>query len=119
MTITAPFDGEIQAVAHYIESGNYQFTVNIIHSCGIMLRLGHLRVPSEVMKNVLNTIPAAREGDSRETFVTGFSITKGQIIATEVGMIAPAGPDSFGTFMDLGIVDLRTKNAKLAAGFTS
>jgi len=47
------------------------------------------------------------------------SVTKGQIIATEVGMIAPAGPDSFGTFMDLGIVDLRSKNAKLAAGFTS
>ncbi|NBY57757.1 MAG: hypothetical protein EBQ57_05465 [Actinobacteria bacterium] len=43
VTITAPFDGEIQAVAHYIESGNYQFTVNIIHSCGIMLRLGHER----------------------------------------------------------------------------
>jgi len=119
VTITAPFDGEIQAVAHYIESGNYQFVVNIIHPCGIMLRLGHLRVPSDVMKNVLNTIPAARENDSRETFVTGFSISKGQTIATEVGMIAPAGPDSFGTFMDLGIVDLRSKNASLPAGFTS
>lgn len=119
VTITAPFDGEIHAVAQYIESGNYQFTVNIIHPCGIMLRLGHLRVPSDVMKNVLNTAPAARESDSRETFLTGSSIKKGQIIATEVGMIAPAGPDSFGTFMDLGIVDLRAKNASLPAGFTS
>ena len=119
VTITAPFDGEIAVVAQYVESGNYQFVVNIIHPCGIMLRMDHLRVPSDVMQNVLRTIPAARENDSRETSVTGFTIKKGQIIATEVGMIAPAGPDSFGTFMDLGIVDLRSKNPNLPANFTS
>jgi hypothetical protein len=119
ISIKAPFDGEVVAAAQYISEGNYQFTINIIHPCGIMLRLGHLLEPSDSIKKILSTIPPAIENDSRESFLSGTFIKKDQLIASEVGMVPPASPDSLGTFMDLGIVDLRKKNAALDSNFKS
>jgi hypothetical protein len=119
ITITAPFDGEIVGVAQYTTEGIYQFLVNIVNPCGVMLRLGHMQAPSDFMKGIFKNVPAPQENDSRETFVSGVFIKKGQVIATEVGMPAPASPDSLGTFMDLGIVDLHGKNSVLPAGFSS
>jgi len=119
ISIKAPFDGEVVAAAQYISEGNYQFTINIIHPCGIMLRLGHLLEPSDSIKKILSTIPPAIENDSRESFLSGTFIKKDQLIASEVGMVPPASPDSLGTFMDLGIVDLRKKNPALDSSFKS
>ncbi len=119
ISIKAPFDGEVVAAAQYISEGNYQFTINIIHPCGIMLRLGHLLEPSDSIKKILSTIPPAIENDSRENFLSGTFIKKDQLIASEVGMVPPASPDSLGTFMDLGIVDLRKKNSALDSSFKS
>ena len=119
ISIKAPFDGEIVAASQYISEGNYQFTINIIHPCGIMLRLGHLLEPSDSIKKILSTIPPAIENDSRENFLSGTFIKKDQLIASEVGMVPPASPDSLGTFMDLGIVDLRKKNSALDSSFKS
>ena len=119
ISIKAPFDGEVVAAAQYISEGNYQFTINIIHPCGIMLRLGHLLEPSDSIKEILSTIPPAIENDSRESFLSGTFIKKDQLIASEVGMVPPASPDSLGTFMDLGIVDLRKKNPALDSNFKS
>jgi len=119
ISIKAPFDGEVVAAAQYISEGNYQFTINIIHPCGIMLRLGHLLEPSDSIKKILSTIPPAIENDSRENFLSGTFIKKDQLIASEVGMVPPASPDSLGTFMDLGIVDLRKKNPALDSSFKS
>ena len=119
ISIKAPFDGEVVAAAQYISEGNYQFTINIIHPCGIMLRLGHLLEPSDSIKKILSTIPPAIENDSRESFLSGTFIKKDQLIASEVGMVPPASPDSLGTFMDLGIVDLRKKNPALDSNFKS
>jgi hypothetical protein len=119
ISIKAPFDGEVVTAAQYISEGNYQFTINIIHPCGIMLRLGHLLEPSDSIKKILSTIPPAIENDSRESFLSGTFIKKDQLIASEVGMVPPASPDSLGTFMDLGIVDLRKKNPALDSNFKS
>lgn len=119
VTITAPFDGQISAAAHYISDGNYQFLLNIIHPCGIMLRLGHMLRPSDFVKSVLNSIPPAVENDSRESFIQSVFIKRGEVIATEVGMPPPAPPDSLGTFIDLGVVNLNAKNPLLPANFSS
>jgi hypothetical protein len=119
VTITAPFDGEIVGVAQYKEGGIYQFLVNVIHPCGVMLRLGHLLEPSDFMKDILKSIPPAIENDSRESFLSGVYIKKGQVIATEVGMPPPASPDSLGTFMDLGILNLRARNPILPLNFST
>ena len=119
VTITAPFDGEIVDVAQYKQGGIYQFLVNIIHPCGVMLRLGHLLEPSDFMKDILRNIPPAIENDSRENFLSGVYIKKGQVIATEVGMPPPASPDSLGSFMDLGILNLRARNPILPLNFSS
>lgn len=119
VNITAPFDGEIVGVAQYKQGGIYQFLVNIIHPCGVMLRLGHLLEPSDFMNDILKNLPPAIENDSRENLLSGVYIKKGQVIATEVGMPPPASPDSLGTFMDLGILDLSTKNPILPLNFSS
>ncbi len=119
VTITAPFDGEIVGAVHYTVSGIYQFGINIIHPCGVMLRMGHLQEPSEYMTVVLKGLPPAAENDSRESVLRGVFIKKGQVIATEVGMPLPALPDSLGTYIDLGILNLLTKNPALSASFVS
>lgn len=119
VSIAAPFDGEIVGASQYISEGNYQFLINIIHPCGVMLRLGHLLEPSGFMKSILKNIPPAVEMDSRESFLSGVYIKKGQVIATEVGMPPPTPPNSLGTFIDLGIVDLRAKNPILPPNFSS
>lgn len=119
VTITAPFDGEIIGAAQYKTEGIYQFLVNIIHPCGFMLRLGHLLEPSDFIKDILKDIPPAVENDSRESFLSGVLIKKGQVIATEVGMPPPASPDALGTFMDLGVLDLRARNPILPLNFSS
>lgn len=119
VTITAPFDGEIVGVAQYKTEGIYQFLVNIIHPCGFMLRLGHLLEPSDLLKDIFKGIAPAVENDSRESFLSGVYIKKGQVIATEVGMPPPASPDALGTFMDLGILDLRARNPVLPLNFSS
>jgi len=119
VTLTAPFDGEIVGAFHYTVSGIYQFGINIIHPCGVMLRMGHLQEPSEYMTVVLKGLPPAAENDSRESVLRGVFIKKGQVIATEVGMPLPALPDSLGTYIDLGILNLLTKNSALSASFVS
>lgn len=119
VTVTAPFDGEMVAVAQYTVSGIYQFGVNIIHPCGVMLRMGHLQEPSDYMKAILKNLPPPVENDSRESFLSGIFIKKGQMIATEVGMPPPASPDELGTHMDLGILDLLKRNPLLSSNFTS
>jgi len=119
VTVTAPFDGEMVAAAQYTVSGIYQFGVNIIHPCGVMLRMGHLQEPSDYMKAILKNLPPPVENDSRESFLSGIFIKKGQMIATEVGMPPPASPDELGTHMDLGILDLLKRNPLLSSNFTS
>ena len=119
VSVTAPFDGEIVVAAQYKQGGNFQFLLNIIHPCGIMLRIGHLREPSDFVRDILRKLPAAVEMDSRETSLSGVYIKKGQLIASEVGMDSPTQPDMHGSFIDFGLVDLRSRNASLPASFSS
>ena len=119
VTVTAPFDGEIVAAAQYMVGGIFQFGVNIIHPCGVMLRLGHLQEPSDYMKTILKNLPPPVENDSRESLLSGIFIKKGQMIATEVGMPPPASADELGTHMDLGILNLLKRNPLVSTNFTS
>lgn len=118
--ISVPFDGFVQGAWQYLSDGVYQFGVNIENSCGFMVRLGHLFVPSAQFAQILKKIPAAMEGDSRETyFASPIPIKRGDVIATQVGNPNPVPEDAYGAYIDFGLLDLRQVNPILPLGFSS
>jgi hypothetical protein len=118
--ITVPFDGAVVQAFQYIEAGTYQFGLNIQSPCGFMVRLDHLYVPSAQFSQILKTIPAAVKDDSREMSLNPpVQVHVGDVIAIGVGMPPPAGPDSLGTFIDFGLLDLRHANPAVPANFSS
>mgnify|MGYP001602525687 FL=1 len=118
--IYVPFDGVVTAAAQYKIEGTFQFLVNIVSPCGFMVRLGHLYIPSAQFTQILSNLPAPVEGDSRETFLNPpIPVKAGDLIASSVGMPPPASPDSMGSFMDFGLLDLRAPNPDVPADFTS
>lgn len=118
--ISVPFDGVVVAAWQYLVGGIYQFGVNIENSCGIMVRLGHMRVPSTKFANILTALPAAAENDSREYQINPPAAVKaGDVIATDVGMPSPAPADSLGAYIDFGLLNLRQVNPVLGANFST
>lgn len=116
VSVTMPFDATVVTVWHFLVGGSYQFGFNAIAPCGLMLRVGHMHRPSLTFAKILATLSPAVEGDSRE-FPANATIKKGDLIATAVGI--PSGsPDFVGAFIDLAILDLRTKNSKLPTSFS-
>lgn len=118
--ISVPFDGVVVQAFQYLEAGTYQFGLNIQSPCGFMVRLDHLYVPSAQFSQILKTIPAAVKDDSRETSLNPpVQVHAGDVIALGVGMPPPAGPDSLGTFIDFGLLDLRHVNPVLPGNFAT
>lgn len=112
--VTAPFDGVVTKAWHYTMDGTYQFGVDIVSPCGFMVRLGHLLTPSPEFKGILGTLPPAAPDDSRETLLNPPAPVKaGTAIATDVGDPSPANPDFLGTFIDFGLLDLRSPNSSV------
>jgi hypothetical protein len=130
--VTVPFDGQVVGAWHYLvrtsppeatgtadETTTYQFGVNIVNSCGVMIRLGHLNTPSAQFAGILSTLAPAVVDDSRESGITPVTVHAGDVIATSVGIPPPATSDLLGTFIDFGLLDLRAPNPLLAPDFTS
>jgi hypothetical protein len=118
--IYVPFDGVVTVAAQYRTEGTFQFLVNIVNPCGFMVRLGHLYIPSAQFTKILSNLPAPVEGDSRETFLNPpIPVRAGDLIASSVGMPPPASPDSMGSFIDFGLLDLRAPNPVVPADFMS
>jgi hypothetical protein len=106
VTVSAPLTGKIVNGSRYLVNGELQYTFDIIADCGIMYRLGHLlTLPAELML-LVEAFPPAQEGDSRTIPVDPpLEITRGDIIATAVGVEKETN-----VFVDWGVYDLRTKN---------
>ena len=118
--ISVPFDGFVVQAWQYLISGIYQFGVNIETPCGFMVRIGHMHVPSAQFAQILTAIPAAAENDSREYPINPPAAVKlGDVIATDVGMPAPASADNLGAYIDLGLLDLRQVNPILGTNFST
>ena len=118
--ISVPFDGVVVQAWQYLVGGIYQFGVNIENPCGIMVRLGHLHIASAQFAQILSSLPPAAEGDSREYQINPPALVKmGDVIATSVGMPAPAPPDSLGTYIDFGLLDLRQINPVLGSNYST
>lgn len=116
--ISVPFDGVVVQAWQYLVGGIYQFGVNIENPCGFMVRIGHMHIPSVQFTQILNSLPAAAENDSREYQINPPATVKmGDVIATSVGMPAPAPADSLGAYIDLGLLNLRQVNPVLPANY--
>lgn len=121
VTVTMPFDGYVTGAWQFLKSGAYLFGLNLVHPCGLMLRLSKMHDPSpEVRAEVLDGLGEARERDSRETFYRpGVWLAKGTVLATSVGIPpSPSTPsDVVGAQLDVAILDLRARNPQIPEDF--
>lgn len=107
VSYASPIDGEIIRGARFLAGGEIQYTFDIVHPCGMMVRVGHLLELLPKFQVIVSQFPAATEGDSRTTRVTPpVQVTKGEEIARKIGL-STGGLNVFG---DMGLFDLRQKN---------
>ena len=101
--VYAPFEGYVLKGGRYFASGEIQYVFFIMHPCGIMYRLGHLKELSPKLLALAETLPEPKELDSRDYIVEHIPIKQGELLATEVGVTG-------NYFFDWGVYDLRKKN---------
>ncbi len=110
VTVTSPVDGIALRGSRYLASGEIQYTLDIVDPCGRMVRLGHLRTLTPEWESRFEALPAPVELDSRSTqFQQAITVARGEVIATAVGVIGTSN-----TFVDIGMYDLRQRNASAA-----
>ena len=120
VVVTMPFDGYITGAWQFLKAGAYLFGLNIVHPCGLMVRLSKMHDPSpEVKSALLDAMGEARERDSRETFYNpGIWLPKGTVLATSVGVPPPnEQTDVVGAQLDVAILDLRARNPQIPTDF--
>lgn len=109
--VVMPQDAVIYRGARYLTGGEIQYTFDFINACGIMHRIGHLRVLTARFQAIADTFPAAAENESRTTLVApGQRVSAGEVIATTVGLRTGTN-----VFFDWGVFDLRARNAASAS----
>jgi hypothetical protein len=108
--ITVPFDGYVTGVWQFLKDGSYLFGLNLVHPCGLMLRLSKMADPSgEVKDELLYPLGEAKERASQETFLKpGVWLTRGTLLASGVSKFWQ---------LDVTILDLRTRNPQVPADF--
>lgn len=105
--VVAPVDGYVYRGTRFLSEGEIQYSFDLIHPCGMMIRVGHLRELSPTFQKYADAFPPAKELDSRTERVTGFPRVKaGDVIATSSGYKTTSN----NTFFDLGVFDLRKTN---------
>jgi hypothetical protein len=111
VAVKAPIDGFIVRGGRYLSEGEVQYTFDVMNNCGVMYRVGHLRVLPDALQKIADTWPAPKEGDSRTQSVNPpVFLAKGETLATTVGIIKDSN-----TFFDWGVYDYRTTNAASAS----
>jgi hypothetical protein len=116
IVVKAPFDGTVIGAWDGTDEyfGVYQFGLNFVSDCGVMLRMMHFYEPGPKMKRILDFINADGRRQVGETYTVA-RLKKGDIIALNVGQ--PTGTAS-GTcaWFDIGLLDLRQKNVNKPYG---
>jgi type II secretory pathway pseudopilin PulG len=106
ITVTAPIDGYVVRGARYLAEGEVQYTFDIMNNCGVMYRVGHLRVLPADMQKIADAWPQPVEGDSHtENVNPPVYVKQGTVLATTVGIIKDKN-----TFFDWGVYDFRQAN---------
>jgi hypothetical protein len=102
VNVSAPIAGSVVRGARYIEQGVVQYLFDVIHPCGLMMRMDHLLTLSPKFAAIADTLPAA-SASSATTNLSGVTVSAGETIATAIGLPGNVS-------MDLGIYDLRVRN---------
>ncbi len=106
ITVKAPIDAFLVRGGRYLAEGEVQYTFDAMNNCGVMYRVGHLRVLPANLQKIADTWPEAREGDSRtQQIMPAVLIKKGETLATTVGIIKDKN-----AFFDWGVYDYRKTN---------
>lgn len=108
--VTVPFDGYVTGVWQFLKDGSYLFGLNLVHPCGLMLRLSKMANPPDgVKEQLLKPLGEAKERASQETFLKpGVWLTRGTLLASGVSKFWQ---------LDVTILDLRTRNPQVPADF--
>jgi hypothetical protein len=110
VAVRAPFGGMLFRGVRYTVNGEIQYGFDVIHPCGVMFRLGHLRELSPRFQTFADMLPPALEADSHMTiYQAGTTIAEGEAMATAIGIRANTN-----VFVDWGVYDLRKRNAASA-----
>ena len=111
VAVRAPFSGmALRGSRYFVQGTEIQYSIDVMHPCGMMFRFGHLRELTSKFQALADTLPAPNELDSRTTnFAPGTLVTDGEQIATAVGVRSTSN-----VFVDWGVYDLRQKNASAA-----
>ena len=108
LELHATIDGYLSRVSHYLEGGDVQYLVEIVNSCGLMVRFDHIATPSADLKAVFDALPPPQPDDSRTTNVEpSLELVAGDVIATAVGHPGNVA-------YDFGVYDLRQPNGSVA-----
>jgi hypothetical protein len=106
VSVVSPIDGYLYRGTRFLVGGEVQYSFDIIDSCGMMVRLGHLLTLTDRFQKIADTFPPAAEGDSRtEKVEKGIIVKAGEPMATAVGLTKNSN-----TGFDLGVYDLRQPN---------
>lgn len=100
----SPIDGYVTAAANYTIDGEQQYGVEIIHPCGILIRLNHLRSLTQKFEKITEAIN--RTIDRVEyTDIDDVLIKAGEQISASTGLDI-----SNTTLLEIGAYDLRNTN---------
>lgn len=102
VNVVAAISGTVVRGERDNTNGVVQYGFEIINSCGVMIRLGHLLELSPQFAAIANSLPPA-SASSEFHPVSGHTVTAGAPIATAIGL-----PGN--VFMDFGVYDLRSRN---------
>lgn len=104
--VKAPMDAKLVSGSRYIELGEQQILLYFQSACGVNFRFDHLLELTPKMQAMVDTLPEAKQDDSRTTnFDKQISVKAGELIATAVGF-----PKIQNTGFDFGVYDTRKQN---------
>jgi hypothetical protein len=90
----------------YLAEGEVQYTFDVMNNCGVMYRVGHLRVIPANLLELTKDWPEPQEGASQTHQINPpVFIEQGDTLATVIGII-----DQNNTFFDWGVYDYRQTN---------
>ncbi|QQG39659.1 MAG: hypothetical protein HYS81_04800 [Candidatus Aenigmatarchaeota archaeon] len=101
--VRAPFDGYMFRGSRSLSNGEIQYSLDVVHPCGIVYRLGHILELPPKWAAVAEKFREPTEGDTRTTEVEPVRVETGEVLATKVGL-------ENNVFVDWGVYDLRQRN---------
>lgn len=104
--VKIPLDASLVSASRYIDFDEVQYLVVFRAACGTMYRFDHILTPASRLQTILDTLPPAKQDDSRTTdFNPPVSFSVGEVIATAVGFAKTKNVS-----VDFGVYDWRQPN---------